>query len=479
MAKITPQTMQFNSGRIISLAEEDQGNESYVSIKLVLLDTLVNLNKIQYSAEFIQDIVDRKQDFMAIPLMAETSKLEKGKYDNLTHAYNPKTGQFKSQMIGSFVDFTTNMNGEVLELLGECRVPKRFEQTTIALQELFDESLLQFSYEISVGEYTSTDGIKFVDKSPKNSIFAMAVVSNPAVISSKALTLCAAMDEDFNINLGNGGMDMQRNKENFTVEEMFKNAKVTLVAELDMNQIQRKIYNALQSFIEENYYEYDVVDQSMTYIIVKKWNDGEFYKIDYTVSETDVALSNMRKVSKKYEDIPEEEDIVTIAELQAEVETLKAEAITLNATIETNKVEMAEVLATKETELAEVNSKLTILSESIIAKDVEIAELAPMKIACELAEATKIETELAEKKTALKEKFSKLLSAEVIAEVEIAEALENLNEVLLNSRVVEIAMATAIKVPDVKSTITLASRIVDNLKLSGSEPGTLREKYSI
>lgn len=459
MAK-TPQTMQFNSGRIISLAEEDQGNESYVSIKLVLLDTLVNLNKIQYSSDFINDIAENKQDYIAIPLMAETSKLENGKYDNLTHAYNSKTGQFKSQMIGSFVDFTTNQNGEILELLGECRVPKRFEKTTVALQELFDEGNLQFSYEVSVGEYTSTDGIKFVDKSPKNSIFAMAVVSNPAVVSAKALTLCAALEEDFNLNLGNGGMDMQRNKENFTVEEMFKNAKVTLVAELDMNQIQRKIYHSLQGFIEEDWYEYDVVDQSMTYIIVKKWCDGDFFKIDYTVSDTDVSLSNMRKVSKKYEDIPEEEDIVKIEVLQAEVETLKAEALTLNATIEASKVEMATVLATKETEMAEINEKLSKVSESVIAKDVIIASLEPIKVAYELAEATKAEDKLIADRVALKAKYSTILNAEAFEKVEIAEAIEALNESVLKDAVIEKALAS---VPTVVPNVETASRITDSV----------------
>lgn len=465
MVKI-PEKMQFNSGRIISLAEDNmESDESYISIKLVLLDTLVNLNQIQYSSEFIQDIVDRKQDFLAIPLMAEVSKLENGKYDNLTHAYNSKTGQFKSQMIGSFVDFTTNQNGEILELLGECRVPKRFEKTTAALQELFDNGNLLFSYEVSVGEYTSTDGIKFVDKSPKNAIFAMAVVSNPAVVSAKALTLCAAIEEDFNLNLGNGGANMKRNKD-FTCEEMFKNAKVTLMAELDMNQIQRKIYHALQSFIEDDWYDYDVVDQSMTYIIVKKWSDGDYYKIDYTVSDIDVILSNMRLVTKIYNDIPKEEDSVTIAELELKVKTLETEIASKDLKIKEKEIEVTTantLIAEKDIEIAEVNSKLTTLSESIIAKDTELAELKPIKEAHETMLAEKQALELAEKKVSLKEKYSKLLSAEVLAEVEIAEALDKLDEVKLNSKVVEIAMATAVKTDPKVKTIETASRITDTV----------------
>lgn len=465
------ENLKFVSPRVISLAEETQGSEIYISIKLVLLDSLVNLNNIQYSKEFLQDIEDRKQEFIAIPLMAEVSKLESGKYNNLTHAFNSKTGKFKSQMIGSFVNFYTQEspdNSEILELIGECRVPKRFEKTTAALQELYDNSSLQFSYEVACGEYSSIDGIKYVDKSDKNFLFAMAVVSNPAVISAKALTLVAAIEEDFNILEEGEILPGERSKDTFTMDEMFKNTKVHLsteLAELDLNQIRKKIYNALKGKFADDYWNYDIIDQFPNYVIVQYWNTGDYYKLTYTVSDSDVTLADPVKVTKNYVEI-QEVDNVTVAELEGKVKELETQIASKDTII----AEKETIIQSKDTEIAELNTKVTTLSESVITKDTELAELKTVKASYDTIMAEKAESELAEKKTILKEKYSKLLDETVLAEVEIAEAIDNLNEDVLKNKVVELAMskATENKPEDKKETLT-ASRITDSVSIGKND----------
>ena len=214
-------------------------------------------------------------------------------------------------------------------------------------------------------------------------------------------------------------------------------------------------------------------------------------KVEYSVLNNEVTILDMYDVDKTYikkvqasmicpfcdpnctqcqecamkDNMNMEEDMMAeckknetkMAELETEIASLKEQLVTKDTEI-----------ATKDTEITEVNSKLTIVAESIIAKDAELAEILPIKLAHEAMLAEKATTELAEKKTALKEKFSKLFSVEVLAEVEIAEALENLDIAKLNAKVVEIAMSTVI-VPVVMPVVESGSRIIDDIKLTNSD----------
>jgi hypothetical protein len=466
--------LKFISPRIISLAEESKGSDIYMTVELVLLDTLVNLNGIQYSKEFLQEIADNKDNYITIPLMAEVNKINQGKTDNLTHAYNKKTGKFTSQMIGSFFDFYTQEspnNKEVLELVGKARIPKRFETVCEVLQALFDEGSLQFSYEIAAGEYKSIDGVKYVDKSDKNFLFAMAVVSSPAVVSAKALTLVAAIENDFNLIEGGEGVNMQRNKENFTEEMMFANTKVhiTELAELDMSQIRKKIYKALKELFKDDYWNWDIADQYPGYFILQNYQDGDYYKMTYTVSDTDITLSEKVKVTKNYQEIGGDPEMATIKELELEVANLKLEIASKDTTIKEKENLIAEkdtVISTKDTELAEVNTKVTTLSETVLTNQTELAELKEVKEKYDVIVAEQAKVELAEKKANLKAKYSNLLDEKVMAEVEIAEAVENLNEDVLKNKVVEIAMASATQA---KPSIITASRITDNVSIGKND----------
>jgi hypothetical protein len=471
--------------KILEFAEEQSSSDIYISVKLVLLTSDINLNKVQFSPEFITEIATNKQNYLSVPLVAEIDKLNKKQYKNLTHKYNSKTGQFGTSMIGSFVDFSTDEVDGVLRLIGEARIPKRFEATVEALQELYEEQNLKFSYEVLVSSYTVSNGIKFIDVGG-GTLIGMAVVSDPAVPAAKAMALVAALEKD---NLIEGGEFVSKvRSKDMTCEEFFANSKVKLVekAELDLTQIQRKIYNYCRESMGENWWNWDVVEFSVNYFILMSWDDGDYYKVTFTVNGNDLTFSPKVKVAKNYTEIPEEDEneMAELKELQdslakalAEIETFKAQIADKDKII----AEKEAALATKETELATVNEKVNTLSASVLEKDNLIKELEPFKAEVEKINLEKAEAEKVTKRTKMKEKYSKLLSAEVIALPEIAEAIENLNESVLQAKVTELALAAAEKdqkKPDGKK-VTLASRITDNIELSGSEPNSLRAKYSL
>lgn len=456
----------FDAGQIIDFAEETQGNDIYMAIKLVLLNSLVNLNKVQYSPEFISEIVENKEKYISIPLVAETNKLDDGKYDNLTHKQNKKTGKFGTQMIGSFIDFETNQNGDVLELIGTCRVPKRFDATCNALQELYDEGNLKFSYEIAVGEYSVKNGVKYVDKSDNNSIIAMCVVSNPAVPEAKALMLVAALESDFN-DLGG---EQMRNSD-LTMEDMFKNAKVHFNAELDISQIQRKIYLKLREFLGDEWYNYDVKDMTMEYVIISNYYDGDYYRIDYAIKNDDVELNNKRKVTKTYVDMKEDEEEMTIAELQAKLELAESKLVEQEKLISEKDSVIAEketVIASKDAEINDINTKVNTLSESVVLKDQEIAELQKSKDELDKINVEKAEAEKVQKREDLKNKYSKLLDQKTLEVPEIAEAIEGLNEGVLQAKVTEIALEKANEKPNENKNVVVAT-VTDEITLHGND----------
>jgi len=428
MAKKKSEVFKCESKRIISIGEEETGSDIFMSIKFCLLDTLTNLNGIQYSPAFLQEIANNQQKYLSLPLMAEFNKLSKGQTGNLTHAYNQNTGVFSSQMIGSFISFQVKPNADdatILELVGEARIPKRFDAICEVLQELFNSGNLTLSYEIAVAVYSMANGVKFVDVDECNFLFAMAVVTNPAVLSSRSLTLVAQIMEGE--NLGENLIATTRNnvlKNNTNLKE----------------------------------------DNSMT------------------IEELEVKVANLRveiatkdaKLKENAADSKEKDAVLTKKEAEAkakqdELDKQKKEAAAKDTEAEAKKKE----LEAKKKECAEITEKLNVLSASLLEKDKELASLLPIKEAYETAEATKVADKLIADKAALKDKFSKVLSAEVMTEM--AEALENLDEAKLNSKVVEIAMAST-KAPN---KVNLASRITDNVKLAGAEPGSLREKYSI
>lgn len=116
--------------------------------------------------------------------------------DGLTHRLNKTSGIFESEQIGSFFSFAKEIDNGVISLLGEARIPKRNPMLCETLMRLYEAGVLNFSFEILVGNATQVDGITMIDAAEGNELIGMAVVTTPACPEARALKLIAEDEND-------------------------------------------------------------------------------------------------------------------------------------------------------------------------------------------------------------------------------------------------------------------------------------------
>jgi hypothetical protein len=479
---------------LASILELHNSNDVYMTLDVLLLTSRVNLNNARFTPDFIHEIVEHKDFYIGLPLVCEREKLEKGKFTQLGHALK-KDGTFQTEQVGSYVDFYEKESDDgATELFGTVRVFKRFSKICEAMMQLYADKSLFFSVEVFVGAYNrKSDGTREVDAHDDNKIFGDCVVSYPAEKKSTAQLLIA---EALNIDLGGD------HKVHKTFEDFFKETSLHFEnSELDIGQVQKKVYQKCMEELGTDFYNFYCVDFGVDYMILQNYNDGDYYKVDFTVSFSDVSISVMYRVTKNYvpisdtdtdmpdtdmPDMPDDDDDenelkineevekMTLEEMQAKLEIVEAEMKTLNETMTAKDA----VLSEKDAKINELSEQINTLSETVVIKDNEIAELAKSKDELDLINLEKAEIEKAEKKVALKEKYSKLLSEEVLALAEIAEAIETLNESVLQAKVVESALekaeATKVTKEEPKKAMVTASRITDDITVGDSD---LLSKY--
>jgi chromosome segregation ATPase len=263
---------------------------------------------------------------------------------------------------------------------------------------------------------------------------------------------------------------------------------------------------------------YDCKDFGVDFVILQHYQSGDYFRFDYSVNDNDVVISEMYQVAKNYlpvgnsevsakddskdtkdddkksgdvpdeglkkddkpdEDIPdkdkdkensninkEELDKMTLEEYKAKLESAETEIKTLKETV----AEKETVISEKDTKINELSEQVNTLSVTVVVKDNEIAELSESKKELDTIKLEKAEAEKANKKVELKDKYSKLLSQEVLSTPEIAEAIESLNESLLHSKVVEAALEKASKTnEDKKDEVVTSSRITDDVNVGDSD----------
>jgi hypothetical protein len=457
-------------GNIIQL---NDSNDIYMSLDVLLLTSRVNLNGAKFLPEFIHEVVENKDFYTGIPLVCERSKLEKGKYKNLTHAL--KKDGFHTDQVGSYVDFYEKEadDGE-WELFGTVRVFKRFKAVCNAIVELFNDNSLFFSVEVFVEKYNNkSQKVREIGANVGNKIFGDAIVSFPAEKASKCYTLIAeALENDI------GGEGLK------TFEEFFEKSKIHFEnSELDIHQVQRKVYSKLKEKYEDKIYDYYSTDFGVNYMVLQNYSEGDYYKVDYTVSENDVSVSDMYKVTKNYLPVKssenssgknknaEDAEEMTIKELEAKLEQSESKVSNLEKEIENKNTVISEkdtFISENEKTISELNEKVNTLSESVLLKDNEIAELSKSK---EELDKINSEKELAEKENKiveLKEKYSKLLSEEVLSTEEVTKAINELNESILQAKVVDIALQKS-ETSNTNKTEVASKRVIDNMNMNNSD----------
>jgi hypothetical protein len=460
---------------LASITELNDSNDIYMSLDVLLLTSRVNLNGAKFLPEFIHEVVENKDFYTGIPLVCERSKLEKGKYKNLTHAL--KKDGFHTDQVGSYVDFYEKEadNGE-WELFGTVRVFKRFKAVCNAIVELFNDNSLFFSVEVFVEKYNKKDKkVREIGANVGNKLIGDAIVSYPAEKASKCYTLIAeALENDI------GGEVLK------TFEEFFEKSKIHFEnSELDIYQVQKKVYSKLKETYSDKLYDFYSTDFGVNYMVLQNYSDGDYYKVDYTVSENDVSVSDMYKVTKNYLPVKssenssgknnntEEAEEMTIKELETKLEQSEIKNSNLEKEIENKNTVISEkdtLISENEKTINELNEKINTLSESVILKDNEIAELSKSKEELDKINTEKELAEKEQKKVELKEKYSKLLPEEVLSAEEIAQAIEELNESVLQTKVVDIALTKSELSQNTNTQTEVSStRVIDNMNMSNSD----------
>lgn len=181
-----------------SVISEIQQSKVFMTVKARICEApMANLNGARVTEAFIDDVVGNQERYVGLPLYADVKALTSGKYRQLGHLYDSKTGEFHSTQIGSFYQFEKEEIEGGYALIGYARIAKRNNKLSKAISELFADGALKFSFEVAVGEYEELDdGTILIDASESNYLEGTAIVTFPACEEAVALQLVAQQADD-------------------------------------------------------------------------------------------------------------------------------------------------------------------------------------------------------------------------------------------------------------------------------------------
>ena len=201
-----------------SVISEMKQSDMFMSVKMRILETpKANLNGVRVTEAFIDEVVADEERYVGLPLYADKKSLLAGKYGNLGHMYNQKTGEFYSTQIGSFYQFEKETFKGGAYLVGYARIPKRDKKLSKAIAELFADGALKFSFEIACSDYSEDEeGILVIDASENNYLEGTAIVTFPACEDAVALEFVAQREAE---NAERGEIEMAEVEKLETVAE--------------------------------------------------------------------------------------------------------------------------------------------------------------------------------------------------------------------------------------------------------------------
>lgn len=444
-------------------------------LNLCILTNQVNLNGAQFTDDYINGVVENKDTYIGIPLVVNKFKLESGLYASLTHELDKQTGLLKTQMIGSFSDFWQEEDDDkALKLMGSVKVLKRYPKVCEAIIELYESDDLEMSCEVLVNGYESNEnGIrKIAYKSGDNVNFLIgsALVSSPAEVKSKATLLIAeAVIKDLE-----GGETVPENNEPIT-EVFNKGNDIKYHGEIEISalktsDISGQIYNILNPIDPKNNYRkmnfwisdiyFDKSKEGFDgHAIVEDWDDYKvLWKIYFSITDDSVVLddkSNWTKGTLGF--IPDNVDInILIAEKEILVNESNNKINELNNEHKEEKSKMEEQMKELQEKFDSLEVKNTELSNLVVTlqedvnringeKEQLVADVETLKPFKEKVETSEKE----EKQSKMVDKYSKLLSEEVMKSEVVVSAIDALDEGKMNEVVVsEIAKERAIPKPE-------------------------------
>lgn len=281
------------------LISELKSNRRYMALSMRMFSTRENLNHVAVTEAFIDNIIANKEEYICMPLCADVPKMKKKDYRGLTHLYDAKSGTFLADVIGGFYDFEKVSDEFGISLIGHARVNKRIEAVCTAIEELYANNALNFSFEISAGELREENGITIVDASDNNELTAMAVVSVPAYPESKALDLVAEAKP--------------------TIEDFYENTKF-IAAEMDLETVRWKFFDALYEYKSEEAWHMRPVLFCYDCVILYDDQEGKSYKCEYIVQGDELILKDFYEIKYMRAEKGSENEMEMNEAMKAELE---------------------------------------------------------------------------------------------------------------------------------------------------------------
>lgn len=325
--------MENKENTVVLLAEEvaideKRSNDIFLLISFKLFDNSGNRNREGVTAAFISEIMNHREKYAALPIYVDVSALLERRYNQLGHNYDPETGRFNTEQVGSLVDFTMSVNDAgVVSLYAEARIPKRESEICERLQELYVMGGLNVSFEVKYNPANTfvKDGVRFVDAGDGNTLTGMCIVSIPACPDANALDMVAEV-----VN-GEETTETNEVKEEVPNEEV----KVSVAAEAEESEVKTEVkaeaVEAKAEVANAEVAEAEVVHEEIEVkeSVTLDPFDGKTYhetKTEHTVVETvepaaEVAAEPETVIA---EPTPDTRDI-RIAELEAELARVNAE----------------------------------------------------------------------------------------------------------------------------------------------------------
>lgn len=168
------------------------GNDLFLNIELIVLNSKVNENGVLVSKGWIKQFVENQAKYINTPLYCDKEALLTNR--PLGHRFDERKQEFYTEQIGNFTSFSFKEEDGVYYLLGNVAVPKRNKNVIQKLKELNSNNALLFSYEMDIIETETINGVKYITASPGNLLSGVAVVSNPAVKEARALMVASKQE---------------------------------------------------------------------------------------------------------------------------------------------------------------------------------------------------------------------------------------------------------------------------------------------
>lgn len=418
----------------------------------------------------------KAESLISMPVQAKyrvNSKGEPSLGGHEMHKRKDNTVYFATESIGVHTAVEIKNDNVVLNdgtikelpcLFASYRIWKRYPNYVAAIKRLYENNALYGSWEISTYKYEYDNGIRKItdyeffantllgeSNPPSYGVNATALSMAETCDNNPQLLVAEALSQDIisqglNIDNNNKEENAKMAKENDTViaegaetvtpndtnsdapvvdvntttaehdENIVENTEepTTDLGQLTTGDLRTKISKAIREKYPRDYIYVSFIFPEEREVWCKSElakSELDFLRFTYEVNGDDVSVSDGEEV-KLTVTIPQVN--ATIASLEKEVETVKAE-------------------------LEIKNDAITKASEKIQELNVQISELTPFKDQVEAAEHERIETEIAEEKERLKAKLLKgnLFTETEIAEKNIADLIEARNESAINSLIAD------------------------------------------